>query len=230
VEMRLLDMLAAILQNLASHPANRTCMYRAELSGTTALDRALEGPSSPEPSDTSTALLATRLTLKTTGSSSGSKQQDSRYCSQQRCESPVLGSSVRAASAAAASTLCKSIDTALSASVLLRPKVLFPPISRSTAGMLAHSGGREQWTRAGSPDGLGPPASPAAPGGTANRGLPSRRGRGEAAGVAWQQRGSAAARQHCCWRGPRPSCSVAQPEEPSNHERGRRARNGHGRS
>jgi hypothetical protein len=50
-ELRALDLLAAILQNLAAHPDNRTRLYRAELSGTAALERALEMPSSPEPSE-----------------------------------------------------------------------------------------------------------------------------------------------------------------------------------
>jgi hypothetical protein len=61
VELRLLDMLAATIQNLASHPSNRTRLYKAELLGATALERALEGmegPPSPEPLDVASSTLA----------------------------------------------------------------------------------------------------------------------------------------------------------------------------
>lgn len=221
VEMRLLDMLAAILQNLASHPDNRTYMYRAELAGTTALDRVLEGPTSPEPADTSASLLANRLSPKkaasstrdTSSNSSGNQQPGAAAgaagagrCGSPvlpqpgRCQSPMLGSSGRTSGGAAAGSLSRSVDTALSAGVVLRPKVVFPPIARSSAGLLASggAGSREPWTRAGSPDGPriqvqlqagSPPASPpvaAADG----RSSPSRRGRvgtaaaGAAAGMA----------------------------------------------
>jgi hypothetical protein len=191
IEMKLLDMLAAILQNLASHPDNRTVMYRAELAGTTALDRMLEGPSSPEPTESSTALLAGRFTAKCTASSpqqqaaagSSMERSSSPSCLQQpgRCQSPTLGRTTVGRSLQGDVNLSKSLDTALSPSTIVRPKVLFPPISRSTAGMLAASSGtREQWIRAASPpatgqqqqQGFSPPASPTA----AGRASPSRQG------------------------------------------------------
>lgn len=204
-------MLAAILQNLASHPDNRTCMYRAELAGTTALDRVLEGPCSPEPIESSAALLAGRITAKIAGpaagrcsSSSPMKQAAAAGHSRSgspvmpqpgRCESPTFTAAARRQTQGTDS-LSKSIDTALSAHTVVRPKVLFPPISRSTAGMLAASGGtREQWIRAGSPPRTAqqpqqqqqqvswpsPPASPtataaAAGGGGGGRASPSRQG------------------------------------------------------
>lgn len=190
VEMKLLDMLAAILQNLASHPDNRTVMYRAELAGTTALDRVLEGPTSPEPIESSTALLAGRFTTKITantvqrqvGAASSTDRSGSPVMLQPlRCESPTLGAVTAGRSFQADSSLSKSLDTALNPTTVVRPKVLFPPISRSTAGMLAATAGsREQWTRASSPPatgqqqqpGLSPPASPTA----ACRASPSRQG------------------------------------------------------
>lgn len=192
--MKLLDMLAAILQNLSSHPDNRTVMYRAELAGTTALDRVLEGPASPEPIESSTALLVGRFTVKNTAARPQQQQLTATAGSMGRSSSPVLLQPGRCQSptlsVAAAATgrsfqadngLSKSLDTALCSSTVVRPKVLFPPISRSTAGMLAASAGsREQWIRAGSPpangqqqqQGLSPPASPTA----AGRASPSRQG------------------------------------------------------
>lgn len=179
--MKLLDMLAAILQNLASHPDNRTVMYRAELAGTTALDRVLEGPSSPEPTESSAAQLAARISTKNTP---GAKQQAAAGSSLSRgsspvppkpgrCESPDLGAAGQSMRVDA--SLSKSLDTALCPSTVIRPKVMFPPISRSTAGMLAaNAGTREQWIRAGSPPTAGqqqqgqvdmsPPGSPTAAG------------------------------------------------------------------
>jgi hypothetical protein len=190
--MKLLDMLAAILQNLASHPDNRTVMYRAELAGTAALDRMLEGPSSPEPTELSAALLAGRITAKNTASSpqrqatmGGSiTRSDSPVGQQQpmRCESPPVGATAEGRKILEQNSLSKSLDTALSPNTIVRPKVMFPPISRSTAGMLAASAGtREQWIRAASPpvssqqqqqQGQSPPVSPTA----AGRASPSRQG------------------------------------------------------
>jgi hypothetical protein len=189
--MKLLDMLAAVLQNLASHPDNRTVMYRAELAGTAALDRVLEGPSSPEPTESSAALLAGRITAKNTASSpqrqaatGGSiSRSDSPVGSQPvRCESPPVGTVTAGRNTLEQTSLSKSLDTALSPNTIVRPKVMFPPISRSTAGMLAASAGtREQWMRAASPpatsqqqqqQGQSPPASPTA----AGRASPSRQG------------------------------------------------------
>lgn len=190
-EMRLLDMLAAILQNLASHPDNRTAMYRAELAGTAALDRLLEGPSSPEPTESSAALLAGRVTIKsdaTTANKLAAAGNNSRSGS----SSPVQPHPTRCASPTTAvvrgskthSSLTKSLDAALSSGSMVRPKVIFPPISCSTAGMLAaQSGAREQWVRAGSPplaeqqqpqqqQGQSPPTSPTA------RASPNLQGRG----------------------------------------------------
>lgn len=191
VEMKLLDMLAAILQNLASHPSNRTSMYRAELAGTAALDRVLEGPSSPEPTESSAALLAGRVTATRTAHSprkqatSNNRSSSSAMPQPQRCDSPTLGLSTGRRSMQGGS-LSRSLDAALSPGTVVRPKVVFPPISRSTAGMLAASSAGEQWVRAGSPTGLEQqqleqslPASPAAGQG---RTSPSRQGRGAAAG------------------------------------------------
>jgi hypothetical protein len=194
--MKLLDMLAAILQNLASHPDNRTVMYRAELAGTTALDRMLEGPSSPEPTESSATLLAGRFTAKCTASSpqrqaaaGSSMDRSSSALGLQppgRCQSPTLGGAAPQCGGRSLQgnrSLSKSLNAKLSPSTVVRPKVLFPPISRSTAGMLAASSGtREQWIRAASPpatgqqqqqqQGLSPPASPTA----AGQASPSRQG------------------------------------------------------
>jgi hypothetical protein len=41
-ETKLLFVLSGVLQNLALHPANRTLMYKAELYGTSALDKVIE--------------------------------------------------------------------------------------------------------------------------------------------------------------------------------------------
>lgn len=193
VEMKLLDMLAAILQNLASHPDNRTVMYRAELAGTTALDRVLEAPISPEPTESSAAQLAARLSIRNTpstqkqaaaGSSLG-RSSSPVVPKPGRCESPDLCASATGPymQGDCTGTLSRSLDAALSPNTVIRPKVMFPPISRSTAGMLqATAGTREQWIRAGSPQtagqqqqqqtGLSPPGSPTAAGRTS----PSRGG------------------------------------------------------
>lgn len=45
-ETKLLHLLSYIMQNLAQHPANRTLMYKAELLGTTSLDKLIEHVSS----------------------------------------------------------------------------------------------------------------------------------------------------------------------------------------
>ncbi|WIA12059.1 hypothetical protein OEZ85_012136 [Tetradesmus obliquus] len=170
-EMKLLDMLAAIIQNMASHPDNRTHMYRAELAGTAALDRLLEGPASPEPVDTSTALLASRLTGAAAGSP-GCSTSPSTLQQPRRCASPALGGTLPqlssqagdgAAAAAGTQLLSASLDSALSAATVLRPKVVFPPISRSNVGLT----GSEQF-RASSPTSAwpSPPGTAAAMGGS----------------------------------------------------------------
>lgn len=164
--MKLLDLLAAIIQNLSSHPDNRTQMYRAELAGTAALDRVLEGPESPEPTETSAALLATRLTGHlNNGTNSpvraGSPAAD-RTSSPQRSQSPG-----------------GQVDTVLAAAGVLRPKVVFPSITRAAAV----SGEGADYARASSPSsptatstmwpGSPSAASQAAPGSPAAAGKPS---------------------------------------------------------
>jgi hypothetical protein len=135
-------------------------MYRAELAGTAALDRLLEGPTSPEPVDTCTALLASRLTGAVAGAL-GRSASPNALPQPRRCASPALGKTLPqlsqqagdgeaggegAAAAAGTQLLSSSLDSALSAAAVLRPKVVFPPISRSNVG----STGSEQF-RAGSP-------------------------------------------------------------------------------
>jgi hypothetical protein len=142
--MGLLDMLAGILSNLASHPDNRTYMYRAELAGTAALDKVLEGPVSPEPQGICAAVIASRLTgtaapaaaaahCTNTASSRASLK---RPPSPQQSTSPSLGRSTKqlygdGPGAASHAVLSSSLDSALSAAAVLRPKVVFPPITRS---------------------------------------------------------------------------------------------------
>jgi hypothetical protein len=132
-------------------------MYRAELAGTAALDRLLEGPASPEPVDTSTSLLASRLTGAAGGSpgrsASPNTLQQPRRCAlagtlPQLSPRAADGDAAGGGAAAAAGTqlLSASLDSALSAAAVLRPKVVFPPISRSNVGLTAS----EQF-RAGSP-------------------------------------------------------------------------------
>eukprot|EP00882_Tetradesmus_deserticola_P015812 GHRQ01016854.1.p1 GENE.GHRQ01016854.1~~GHRQ01016854.1.p1 ORF type:complete len:270 (-),score=86.08 GHRQ01016854.1:461-1270(-) len=149
-----LVLLPCVLQ--ASHPDNRTHMYRAELAGTAALDRLLEGPASPEPADTSTALLASRLTCAAAGST-GRSASPSTTLQPRRCASPALATarahlspqagdaeaaSPDAAAAANVQQLSASLDSALSAAAVLRPKVVFPPICRSNVGLSANEQGR----------------------------------------------------------------------------------------
>jgi hypothetical protein len=131
-------------------------MYRAELAGTAALDRLLEGPTSPEPIDTSTALLASRLTGAVAGAP-GRSASPNALPQPRRCASPALGKTLPQFSqqagdgeaggeATGTQLLSSSLDSALSAAAVLRPKVVFPAISRSNVGLT----GNEQY-RAGSP-------------------------------------------------------------------------------
>jgi hypothetical protein len=41
-ESKLMHLISYVLQNVSHHPANRTLMYKAELLGTTALDKLIE--------------------------------------------------------------------------------------------------------------------------------------------------------------------------------------------
>ena len=197
-ELKLLDMLAAIIQNLASHPTNRTRLYKAELQGATALDRALEGPASPEPCDTSSNLLATRVpgSLRRGGSigrlcaspppalpslpgscrdpggsfmvasaagratgvrateragrqgsspAAAAGEQVGKSGAGKRCRSSMagaLGTGLANYPSANIATgrnpmLTASLDSALSAASMLRPKVILPPITK-----LAHEAAR----------------------------------------------------------------------------------------
>lgn len=138
-EMKLLDLLSAILQNLSMHPENRTKMYRAELAGTAALDRVLEGPSSPEPTDTAATLLATRLNgaVNTSAVSSSlprAESPTSRYGA--RSPSPNPGGRQPQQTAGDSATLTKSLDSTMSVAAVLRPKVVFPPICKMNEGRL----------------------------------------------------------------------------------------------
>lgn len=163
-EMKLLDLLAAIIQNLSSHPDNRTHLYRAELAGATALDRVLEGPISPEPVETSAALLATRLTghISAAAAASGGSRSPARVTSPAPFQpdhtafpTQSAGDSIMPANAA--------VDTVVTAAAVLRPKVVFPPISRSAGDV----GCNTEAFRASSPSsptaaGSGWPGSPTA--------------------------------------------------------------------
>lgn len=163
--MKLLDMLAAIIQNMASHPDNRTHMYRAELAGTAALDRVLEGPPSPvspEPVNTSAALLASRLT----GAAAAAQRERAASPSALqpgRCASPTTTAPLpqlqQPGDSIGASLLSASVDSALAAAAVVRPKVVFPPISRSTVGLPEGEAFRAGSPTAGWPS---PPATAAA--------------------------------------------------------------------
>ncbi|KAF8071180.1 hypothetical protein HT031_001262 [Scenedesmus sp. PABB004] len=179
-EVRLLDMLAATIQNLASHPDNRTPMYRAELSGSTALDRVLEGPASPEPADTAAALLASRLRGGGGGTVPRGRAGSLGPPQPQRCTSPALPGAAPAPTGGggAAGVLGASLDSALGAAAVLRPKVVFPPISRGGAALGGGGTGGGDGLHPGSlqpaaggqlSGGCGPPSPPA--GGGAPPGL-----------------------------------------------------------
>lgn len=77
-ELRVLDLLAAIIQNLAAHPHNRTRMYRAELRGTAAMDRVLQGPASPEPTDTTAEISIARERLLAGATGAGTLALEAR--------------------------------------------------------------------------------------------------------------------------------------------------------
>lgn len=179
-------MLAAILQNLASHPDNRTYMYRAELAGTTALQRVLEGPCYAEATESTATVLAGRVVTNSPGTHScrpqNHKQLSTGRCGTAtdptsvsppgHCESPTLeASEVPNCPARSSGTLNKSLDTALTSGALMRPKVLFPSITKGTAGLLAARPSRftgqytkESPTHSPSAAAATSPASPASPG------------------------------------------------------------------
>lgn len=121
-DLRLLDMMAAIIQNFASHPDNRTRLYKAELKGTTALDRLIEGPASPEPTDTATALTATR------NAQGRSSPAPSSRCASPSTVLPRLGSGAKDTTGFNA-TNSSTADSTQTLAATLRPKVVFPPIA-----------------------------------------------------------------------------------------------------
>lgn len=138
-------MLAGTIHNLASHPDNRTRMYRAELAGVTALDGQLEAPASPEPS-----VSATTTARSGRAASPGSpspkpgaarKQAGSPAGSLQRCASPTISAQRTGGSTAAGDSgqhtthgLTAALDSALTAAATLRPKAAFPLMGTAAAG------------------------------------------------------------------------------------------------
>eukprot|EP00879_Flechtneria_rotunda_P024201 GHRR01025649.1.p1 GENE.GHRR01025649.1~~GHRR01025649.1.p1 ORF type:complete len:986 (+),score=357.96 GHRR01025649.1:892-3849(+) len=179
-EMRLLDMLAAIISNLASHPDNRTQMYRAELAGTAALDKVLEGPRSPDPTDTSTAVLASRVSgnsaLSKVGTAAAQKfgraspsQLQPEHCPSPNGGFPQLSTSNSTSprhGGPISHPLSASVDSTMPAAAVLRPKVVFPAISKGT--VTGHAGAIESY----SPIAMGLPnlGSPALPGAEVQQG------------------------------------------------------------
>lgn len=159
-EVALLNMAAALLSNLASHSDNRTLLYRAELAGTAALDRLLEAPgSSSQLSDdlqSAESLLASRLNGGMVPTSAADRARGAggggsgRGCSGSngtdspppplavptRCASPLLGTTAgRAGRQAGRVTkpLSASLDSPLALAAALRPKAVFPLMSKGQA-------------------------------------------------------------------------------------------------
>lgn len=106
---RLLDLLSSIIQNVARHPENRTRMYKAELKGSAAMDKALEASNAASDDEHAAG-------PRTVGKTAGALL-------------PAVGRHTTAGSGHRSGMLNSSIDSALSAVNNLRPKVVFPPIT-----------------------------------------------------------------------------------------------------